>query len=82
MSSQAPVSDPVQIYNDNGFVIFRHVLPQEVVNQASCHVEWLQRQHPTVDPELLEHWYMREDPFWISLITYPPLLDIGKRLIN
>jgi hypothetical protein len=70
-------TDLVKEYNEKGFVIVRNVLPLDVVKRVSDHVEWLQKQHPDVDPELLEHWFMREDPFWVSLISHPALIDVG-----
>jgi len=72
----------VQKYIDDGYVIVRNVLDPETIKQASAHVQWLQEQHPEVDPELLEHWYMRDDPFWVNLVRDKRILDVVEQFIG
>jgi len=76
------VNEYVKEYLEKGYVIVRNVLDQDLMKQASKHVEWLQQQHPDVDPELLEHWYMRDDPFWISLVSDKRLLNIVEQFVG
>jgi phytanoyl-CoA hydroxylase len=72
----------VQDYLRNGYVIIRNALSPEAVRQAQDHIVWLQAQNPDVDPELLEHWFMRDDPFWIKLIGDPKLLDTLEQFLG
>jgi hypothetical protein len=76
----ADLSSPlVQRYLEDGYVILPNVLSPEIMTQVSLlrlgvtvkvseHVTWLMEQNPDVPPELLEHYLMRDDPFWIKLV--------------
>jgi phytanoyl-CoA hydroxylase len=71
-----------QDYERDGYVIFRRVIDRELVNEASGHVAWLEAQHPDLRPENLGHWLVAEDPFWVSLVSDPRLLDIAERFVG
>lgn len=38
----------VEKYNEEGYLIIRNVIPPKLVEEASAHVEWLQKKHPEV----------------------------------
>lgn len=79
MVDQATV---LEQYHRDGYAIFRDVLDAELVAEASDHVEWLQRQHPDVRPEQLGHQYLRDDPFWIRLVSDDRLVDIAELFVG
>ncbi|WP_020578507.1 phytanoyl-CoA dioxygenase family protein [Actinopolymorpha alba] len=69
-------------YDQDGYVIFRNVLDAELVAEANDHVAWLQQRHPDVRPENLGHLYVKDDPFWVRLISDDRLLDIAELFIG
>jgi hypothetical protein len=69
-------------YDRDGYVLFRDVIDPTLINEASDHVAWLQKQHPDVRPENLGHIYLRDDPFWVSLISDDRLVDIAAQFIG
>ncbi len=69
-------------YERDGYVIFRNVIDQDLIKTASEHVGWLQEQHPDVRPENLGHIYLRDDPFWVRLISDERLVDIAAQFIG
>jgi len=77
------LSDPkIEKYERDGFVLFENVLDQDLVAEASSHVEWLQRKHPDLRPENLGHTLMTNDAFWVRLISDDRLLDIAEKFIG
>lgn len=69
-------------FESDGYAIFRGVLDQELVAEAAGHVDWLQRHHPDLRPEQLGHTLMRDDPFWVRLVSDQRLLDIAELFIG
>ncbi|OZM77049.1 phytanoyl-CoA dioxygenase family protein [Pseudonocardia sp. MH-G8] len=69
-------------YERDGYVIFRNVLDPELINEVNGHVEWLQRKHPEVRPEQLGHEFLRDDPFWVRLVSDDRLLDIAEMFVG
>jgi phytanoyl-CoA hydroxylase len=69
-------------YERDGFVVFRHVIDADLVEEASGHVAWLQEQHPELRPENLGHWLVAGDPFWVRLVSDDRLLAIAERFIG
>jgi len=69
-------------YLQDGYVIIKNVITPETVKKAQDHIQWLQQENPTVDPELLEHWFMRDDPFWISLVRDPKIAEIVSQFLG
>jgi ectoine hydroxylase-related dioxygenase (phytanoyl-CoA dioxygenase family) len=69
-------------YERDGYVIFRNVLDPELINEVNGHVEWLQRKHPEVRPEQLGHEFLRDDPFWVRLVSDERLLDIAEMFVG
>lgn len=69
-------------YDRDGYVIFRNVLDRDLLAEAAGHVEWLQERHPDVRPEQLGHQFLRDDPFWIRLISDSRLVDIAAKFVG
>jgi phytanoyl-CoA hydroxylase len=69
-------------YDTDGYVIFRDVIDPELINEVNAHVEWLQARHPDLRPEQLGHVLMRNDPFWVRLISDDRLLDIAELFVG
>ncbi len=71
-----------QQFERDGYVVFRNVLDAELIQEASQHVEWLQKKHPDLRPEHLGHTLVRHDPFWLRLVSDDRLLDIAEQFIG
>jgi phytanoyl-CoA hydroxylase len=69
-------------YENDGYLIFRDVLDPDLVEEAQDHVSWLETKHPDVRPEHLGHEYVRNDPFWVRLISDERLVDIGELFVG
>ena len=69
-------------YERDGYVVFRDVVDADLIAEASDHVAWLEKQHPDVRPEQLGHMFMRDDPFWVRLISDDRLLDIAETFVG
>lgn len=69
-------------YDREGYAVFRGVLDAELIEEARRHVDWLQARHPELRPEHLHHWLVREDPFWVRLVSDDRLLDIAELFIG
>jgi phytanoyl-CoA dioxygenase PhyH len=83
MTDQTLVGDDVlDRYERDGFTTFRNVLDPDLMAEAAGHVQWLQEKHPDVRPENLGHIYLRNDPFWVRLISDPRLVDIASIFIG
>jgi hypothetical protein len=81
--SNADLNHPlVKEYFAKGYLIIPSVLDEETIKEVSDHVDWLQKRYPDIDPELLEHWLMRDDPYWINLVKHPKLLEVVKLFLG
>ncbi|MBT2470892.1 phytanoyl-CoA dioxygenase family protein [Streptomyces sp. ISL-66] len=65
-------------YSENGFAIIRDVIPVDLIDEARSHIEWLMEKYPDVRPEHLHHPLIRNDAFWVRLISDPRLTDIAE----
>lgn len=74
--------DAKKQYEEEGYVIFRNVLDQDLIQEARDHVEWLQKKHPHLRPEQYHNHLMKDDPFWVRLISDDRLLDIAEKFIG
>lgn len=79
---EADHMDALEQFRQNGYVIFRDVIDEDLIKEASDHVDWLSNQHPDVRPEQLGHVFLRDDPFWIRLISDERLLDIAALFVG
>lgn len=69
-------------FHEDGYTIFRNVLDPALVEEAKGHVEWLQRKHPDRRGEQLGHTLVKDDPFWVRLVSDERLLDIAEAFIG
>ncbi|WP_328995506.1 phytanoyl-CoA dioxygenase family protein [Kribbella sp. NBC_01245] len=69
-------------FDENGYAIYREVIDADLIKEVNGHVEWLQRRHPDVRPEQLGHTYLRDDPFWVRLVSDPRLLRIAEAYVG
>lgn len=73
---------PRKHYDTEGYAIFRNVVDRELVSEASNHVDWLLAKNPGLRPEQLHHHLIKDDPFWVRLISDDRLLDIAELFIG
>lgn len=69
-------------YERDGFAIFRNVLGPDLIAEARAHIEWLGRRYPDLRPEHYHHPLMRDDAFWVRLVTDSRLLDIAELFVG
>lgn len=83
MSGASVTEDSVRTdFDRDGYVIFRDVLDADLMAEANAHVGWLQERHPELRPEQLGHELLRDDPFWVRLISDDRLLDIAQLFVG
>ncbi len=68
----------VDKYRQDGFVIFRNVLDDELLREMSDHVAWLMAKYPERRPEALTQELIADDPFWVRVISDERLLDLAE----
>lgn len=76
------MSERLDQFERHGFAIFRQVLDPDLIAEASEHVAWLERQYPDLRTENLGHWLVRDDPFWVRLVSDSRLLDIAEKFLG
>lgn len=67
-------------FERDGYAIFRRVVDADLIQEASDHVEWLQRTHADVPTEALTHDYMT--PFWHRVMSDDRILDIAQLFVG
>jgi phytanoyl-CoA hydroxylase len=82
MNDQMATDPVLEDYNRNGFVVFKNVIDAAMIAEARQHVEWLQRRHSSLRPEHLHHPLMRDDAFWVRLVTDARLAAIAERFLG
>ncbi|WP_327320314.1 phytanoyl-CoA dioxygenase family protein [Streptomyces sp. NBC_01235] len=65
-------------YEENGFSIIRNAIPVSLVEEIKAHVSWLTERYPELRPEHLHHPLIRNDAFWVRLVSDPGLVDIAE----
>jgi ectoine hydroxylase-related dioxygenase (phytanoyl-CoA dioxygenase family) len=75
-------SHVAQEYSENGFAIIRDVIPMDLVEEARSHIAWLMEKYPDVRPEHLHHPLIRNDAFWVRLISDSRLTDIAEYFLG
>jgi phytanoyl-CoA hydroxylase len=73
-----PLAKIATDYERDGFAIIRNAIDAELVEEARDHVEWLLAKYPELRPEHLHHPLIRNDAFWVRLVTDPRLADIAE----
>jgi phytanoyl-CoA hydroxylase len=81
-ASPALSSNLQQQFDEEGYVLARQVIDQELVEEGRSHVSWLMKRHPDLRPENLGHTLLATDPFWIRLISDDRLLDVAQQFIG
>ncbi|WP_305783555.1 phytanoyl-CoA dioxygenase family protein [Symbioplanes lichenis] len=71
-----------QDYATQGFAIIRNVVPPDLLEETRSHVEWLSRKYPDLRPEHFHHPLIRNDAFWVRLVTDPRLARIGQHFLG
>jgi phytanoyl-CoA hydroxylase len=69
-------------YERDGFTIFRNAIDSGLLAEARGHIEWLTRKYPELRPEHFHHPLMRDDAFWVRLVTDDNLLDIAELFLG
>lgn len=82
LAASRSVVPQLEEYERNGFTIFRNVLPPELIAEVRQHIDWLTAKYPDVRPEHLHHPLMRDDAFWVRLVTDSRLLDIAELFLG
>ena len=77
-----PLSTNVAEFEETGYTIFRNVLDQDLIAEASGHIDWLLKSNPGIRPEQLHNDLMTDDPFWVRLVSDDRLLDIAEAFIG
>ncbi len=78
----ATLSEAKRQFDIDGYAIFPDVLDQPLITEASDHIAWLMEKNPGLRPEQLHHWLVRDDPFWVRLVSDDRLLDIVEQFIG
>ena len=76
------ISSQVTNYKLNGYTIFKNVIDNHLLQEASEHVSWLIKKNPDLRPEQLHHHLITDDPFWVRLISDVRLLNIVEAFIG
>jgi ectoine hydroxylase-related dioxygenase (phytanoyl-CoA dioxygenase family) len=69
-------------YVENGFAIIRDVISDDLISEACHHVDWLTSKHPDLRPEHLHHPLIRDDAFWVRLVSDTRLVDIAEHFLG
>lgn len=75
-------TDLVEQYEKDGFAVLRNVIDKDLIEETRQHVEWLIKKYPDLRPEHLHHPLIRNDAFWVSLVTDDRLLDIAELFLG
>lgn len=76
------LQDAIAAYDEQGYVIFRNVLDPGLIQETSNHIDWLMERNPGLRPEQLHHWLMKDDAFWVRLISDPRMLDVAQLFVG
>ncbi|MFH0521653.1 phytanoyl-CoA dioxygenase family protein [Streptomyces sp. M41] len=77
-----PLEQAAAEYEERGFAIIRNVIPEDLLREARSHVEWLTARYPDLRPEHFHHPLIRNDAFWVRLVSDRRLVDIGERFLG
>ncbi|MER5951010.1 phytanoyl-CoA dioxygenase family protein [Streptomyces sp. NPDC001904] len=69
-------------YEEHGFAIIRNVIPEGLLDEARAHVAWLTAKYPELRPEHFHHPLIRNDAFWVRLISDPRLVDVAEYFLG
>ncbi|MER5362414.1 phytanoyl-CoA dioxygenase family protein [Streptomyces sp. NPDC002785] len=77
-----PLDQAAAEYEKHGFAIIRNVIPGDLLEEARAHVEWLTAKYPELRPEHFHHPLIRNDAFWVRLVSDRRLVDIGEYFLG
>lgn len=80
--TSADGTEIVDHFREFGFAIIRNVLDQDLMAEADAHVRWLINKYPNLRPEHLHHPLIRNDAFWVRLVSDSRLLDIAELILG
>lgn len=71
-------------YKRDGYVVARGAVDPELLGEMQDHVEWLGSRDflQGLPPEHWHHPIMRNDPFWVRLVSDARLLDLAQRFVG
>ncbi|QGQ95117.1 phytanoyl-CoA dioxygenase family protein [Paenibacillus psychroresistens] len=69
-------------FEQAGYALFPNVLDNGLMNEAKQHIEWLIEKNPHIRPESLGTNLVKDDPFWLRLVSDDRLLDIAEQFIG
>lgn len=69
-------------YHEQGFTIFRNVIDESLLQEMNEHYHWLRKKFSEFRPEHLHHPLMRDDAFWVRVVTDSRLLDIAELFLG
>jgi phytanoyl-CoA hydroxylase len=69
-------------FDRNGFAVLRNVVDPALIEETRAHVEWLTKRYPDLRPEHFHHPLVRNDAFWVRLITDSRFVDIAERFLG
>jgi len=75
-------STTIKQYEADGFAIIRNVVDPDLIAEADGHVKWLTKKYPDLRPEHFHHPLMRDDAFWVRLVTDSRLLEIVESILG
>jgi len=76
------MTEALKQYERDGYVIFRGVLDADLIAEVDAHIDWLIKRYPDKRPEALDTWAVKDDPFWVRLVSDQRLLDVAERFIG
>jgi phytanoyl-CoA hydroxylase len=80
--SMSRTEDVKKQYEREGYVVFRNVIDDELVRETDEFVDWLLQKHPDIQPEHLNSYMMRDEPFLLRLVGEDRLLDVAEQFIG
>ena len=69
-------------FDRDGYAVYDAVLDADLLAEASAHVDWLLARNPDLRPENLHLQLVKDDPFWVRLISDDRLLDIAEEYVG
>jgi phytanoyl-CoA hydroxylase len=69
-------------YRRDGLAIGRNVIDPDLVAEGRAHIDWLIARHPDLRPEQFGTDLVKDDAFWVRLISDSRLLDLVEAFIG
>lgn len=65
-----------------GYTVVRQVVASDLIRELREHIEWLGRTYPDKRPEQYNSALIRDDPFWVRVVSDERLLALASKLIG